>query len=53
MKIQLEFTIEQLNVLLRMLDSGPHASVRQIIDYIIAETTRQQQSAQPAQEAAE
>lgn len=48
MKIQLEFTLDQLNVLLRLLDNGPHGSVRQMIDYIITETTRQQQMAQAA-----
>lgn len=44
--IQLSFTVEQLNTILRCLDAAPHGQVRQLIDVIIAETTRQQQQAQ-------
>lgn len=47
--IQLQFTIEQLNVILRHLDQGAHGAVRQLIDYIIGEANRQQQEAQAKQ----
>lgn len=52
MNITLTLTIEQINVLLRMLDAGPHAQVRQLIDLIITETTRQQQQQPQAASAA-
>lgn len=46
--IQLAFTIEQLNIILRSLDQMPHAQVRQVIDLIITEANKQQQMAQEA-----
>lgn len=42
--ITLSFTLEQVNVILRHLDAGAHAQVRQLIDLIIAETNVQQQA---------
>lgn len=47
--IQFTFTIEQINTILRCLDAAPHSQVRQLIDLIIAETTRQQQGQQNQQ----
>lgn len=38
----LTLSIEQINVILRSLDQGPHAQVRQLIDAIIAEVNAQQ-----------
>lgn len=49
--IQLNFTIEQLQIILRGLDQLPHGASRQIIDYIVTEANRQQQEAK--QEAAQ
>lgn len=40
--IQLTFTIEQINTILRCLDAAPHGQVRQLIDVILNEVTRQQ-----------
>lgn len=42
--ITLSFSLEQINVILRHLDAGAHAQVRQLIDLIIAETNAQQQA---------
>lgn len=39
--ITLTFSLEQINVILRHLDAGAHAQVRQLIDLIIAETNAQ------------
>lgn len=47
--IQLTLTIEQINTVLRCLDSAPHGQVRQLIDLIINEATRQQQGQQNQQ----
>lgn len=53
MNITLSFTVEQLNVILRHLDQGRHAEVRQLMDLIISEANAQTQAAQvAAQEAA-
>lgn len=41
--ITLSFNIEQVNVILRHLDAGAHAQVRQLIDKIITETNAQTQ----------
>jgi hypothetical protein len=41
--ITLSFTLEQVNVILRHLDAGAHAQVRQLIDLIITETNAQTQ----------
>lgn len=41
--ITLTFSLEQINVILRHLDAGAHAQVRQLIDFIITETNAQQQ----------
>lgn len=52
--ITLSFSLEQINVILRHLDAGAHAQVRQLIDLIIAETNAQQQARMaPAQAADE
>lgn len=42
--INLTFTVEQLNIVLRHLDAGSHGQVRQLIDYILTEAQKQQQS---------
>lgn len=52
MNITLTFTIDQINAILRALDSAPHGQVRQIVDTIISEATKQQQAAQAAAVAA-
>lgn len=44
--ITLTFSLEQVNVVLRHLDAGAHAQVRQLIDQIITETNAQTQSRQ-------
>lgn len=49
--IQLQFTIEQLKVILHGLDQVPHGASRQIIDYIVMEANKQQEQAK--QESAE
>lgn len=41
-----EFTMEQVNIILRHLDMGAHREVRPMIDLIITETNRQQQEQQ-------
>jgi hypothetical protein len=48
MNITLTLTIEQLNVILRHLDQGKHAEVRQLMDIIITEANAQAQAAQQA-----
>ncbi len=48
MNITLSLTIEQINTILRALDGAPHGQVRQIVDTIITEATKQQQAAQAA-----
>lgn len=45
MNITLTLTIDQVNMILRCLDQAPHAQVRQLFDYIIAEASAQQQKA--------
>jgi hypothetical protein len=42
------FTIDEVNTILRHLDAGAHAQVRQLIDKIISETGAQQQASTPA-----
>ena len=44
--ITLTFSLEQVNVILRHLDAGAHAQVRQLIDQIINETNAQAQARQ-------
>lgn len=44
--ITLTFSLEQVNVILRHLDAGAHAQVRQLIDQIITETNAQAQARQ-------
>lgn len=51
--VTLTFTIEQINVILRHLDAGAHAQVRQLIDIIITETNAQQQAESLAKQNAE
>ena len=51
MQFHLSFNIDQVNVLLRALDTQPHAAVRQVIDYIISEVNTQQQAATQPQAA--
>jgi len=40
----LSLNIDQVNVILRQLDAGPHAQVRQLIDVIIQQVQAQQQA---------
>lgn len=42
MNFQITLSMEHVNVILRALDSQPHGSVRQVIDYLIAEVNAQQ-----------
>jgi hypothetical protein len=42
--ITLTFNIEQVNTILRHLDAGAHAQVRQLIDNIINQTNAQTQA---------
>ncbi|MFN7323044.1 MAG: hypothetical protein ACK5SP_02105 [bacterium] len=49
MNFKLQFTIEQINIILRGLDMRPHGEVRQLLDYIINEVNSQQRS-EPAVE---
>ena len=44
--ITLTFNIEQVNTILRHLDAGAHAQVRQLIDNIINQTNAQAQAQQ-------
>lgn len=53
MNITLTFTVEQLNLILRHLDQGKHAEVRQLMDFIIGEAQAQSQAQQAAQQAAQ
>lgn len=44
MKFTLTFDIEQINLILRALDSGPHKDVRPLIDYILTEANAQKEA---------
>lgn len=42
MNFSLSLTSDQINTVLRLLDQGPHAQVRQIIDTILQQVGEQQ-----------
>lgn len=46
------FTLEQVNTLLKSLDHQPHGAVRGLIDFILTETTRQQEEFKAKQQPA-
>jgi len=48
MNFQITLSMEHVNIILRALDSQPHGSVRQVIDYLIAEVNAQQTTLQRA-----
>lgn len=52
MNFSIALTADQINIVLRMLDQGPHAQVRQVIDSILAQVQQQQNagSTHPAPE---
>jgi hypothetical protein len=52
MQFNLSFNLDQINVILRALDSQPHGAVRQVIDLVIAEVNAQQQAATQQPQAA-
>lgn len=45
MKFVLELDLEQVNVILRQLDHGPHGLVRPLIDQLISDVAMQQAKA--------
>lgn len=50
MQFHLSLNIEQINAILRHLDAGPHGSVRQLIDIIIASVNEQQSHQQSTEQ---
>ena len=53
-QFQITLDIDQVNLVLRQLDAGPHNQVRQVFDSIIAQVNAQQQARQQeAQQAAQ
>lgn len=53
MSFTLTFNIEQINTILRGLDMRPHGEVRQVLDYIISEVNKQQQTPAPVEQTTE
>ncbi len=49
MDFNLKLTGDQINVILRLLDQGPHNQVRGVIDDIIGQVQRQEVDARQAQ----